>query len=119
MINRTYNVSPNQCVNENHVSTQYLPDDVAGKNCAIVGGSVKIDEAKITGTTPAGLTLIGRYVWLSFCRFSPCPVCWIGILLSEFSNQPIMNIARSAIEIYRKKFITPMKICDDEPLIGT
>ena len=50
-------------------------------NEAITDGAIIIDEAKITGITPAELTLIGRNEALAIEGFCPpFPACCTGIL---------------------------------------
>jgi|GEM_PF-3447332 len=56
-------------------SITQCPPCVAAKNCAIVPGKEIIEDAKITGITPAGFIFNGKNVCLSLTKFKPCPVC--------------------------------------------
>ena len=51
-------------------------------------GAIRMEEAKMTGMTPAELILIGRKEALAMeAVCPPFPACWTGIFLFESSKK--------------------------------
>ena len=76
-------------------------------------------DAKITGITPAGLTLIGKYVCSSLTKLRPCPVCWIGNLLSDVSKNAINQINPNVKIAQNMKFMIPIITSSAEVAVPT
>ena len=83
-------------------------------NEAMTDGAIMMEEAKMTGMTPALLTLIGRKearAMEAVCP--PFPACWTGILRLAVSKKTTPATIRMKARIYRANWKAPViKACE-------